>query len=153
MGGGLIVGFVAKRARLELCEDCIMVIELVRYSKWPCISSVCTSETVDCPLLELLEGDVCRGRRRVEVEPVGILLLFVPAVDELLLAVVDMPPFGVYPVEVLPEHFDGRVESKKTIHDPLILCNTKAVCSEGSCPRVEPLVGRRAWTRCAKGFH
>lgn len=113
MGGGLIVGFVAKGACLELCEDCTMVIELVRHSKRPCMSGAYTSETVDCPLLELLEGDVCRGRRRVEVEPVGILLLFVTAVDELLFAVVDMPPLGVYPVEVLPEHVDSRVEGKR----------------------------------------
>lgn len=77
------------------------------------MSGACTSETVDCPLLELLEGDVCSGRRRVEVESVGILLLFVTAVDELLLAVVDVPPFGVYPVEVLPEHADSRVECRR----------------------------------------
>lgn len=131
MGGGLIVGFVAKGACLELGEDCEMVIELVRYPKRPCTCWTCTSETVDCPLLKLLEGDVCRGRRRVEVESVGILLLLVPAVDELLLAVVDMPPFGVYPVEVLPEHVDSRVEGRTIIHDPLILCNSKP-CSEGS---------------------
>lgn len=113
MGGGLIVGFVAKRACLELCKDCAVVIKSVRHSKRPSMIGACTSEAVDCPLLELLEGDVCRGRRRVEVESVGILLLLVPAVDELLLAVVDMPPFGVYPIEVLPEHVDSRVEGKR----------------------------------------
>lgn len=87
--------------------------KLARHSKWRLLSGVCTSETVDCPLLELLEGDVCSGRRRVEVESVGVLLLFVTAVDELLLAVVDVPPFGVYPVEVLPEHTDSRVECRR----------------------------------------
>lgn len=80
-----------------------------------CISGACTSETVDCPLLELLEGYVCCGRRRVEVESVRVLLLFVTAVDELLLAVVDVPPFCVYPVVVLSEHGDCRVEGKKTM--------------------------------------
>lgn len=88
----------------------------------------CTSETVDCPLLKLLEGDVCRGRRRVEVESVGILLLFITTVDKLLLAVVDVPPFCVYSVEVLSEHVDCRVQGRKqVVHDQSILVDSKAV--------------------------
>lgn len=90
-----------------------MSLELAMYSNTTRIGCECTSETVDCPLLELLEGDVCRGRRRVEVESVGVLLLFITAVDELLLAVIDVPPFCVYSVEVLPEHIDCRVQGKK----------------------------------------
>lgn len=115
MGGGLIVGFVAKRACLELGEDCRTIMGLARHSERLVTSSACTPESVDCPLLELLEGDVCRGRRRVEVESVWVLLLFVTAVDELLLAVVDMPTFGVYPVEVLPEHDDSRVGVQRAV--------------------------------------
>lgn len=91
------------------------------------IVGACTSEAVDCPLLELLEGDVCRGRRRVEVEPVGILLLLVTAVDELLFAVVDVPPFWVYPVEILSEHVDCGAEGRSGLHDQSILVNSKAV--------------------------
>lgn len=120
------------------------------------ISGACTSETVDCPLLELLEGYVCRGRSRVEVESVRVLLLFVNAVDELLLAVVDVPPFCVYPVVVLSEHGDCRVEGQKknNVHGQSILVKFDAVWTlEGSWPRVGTLwFGRRAWTRCAPRF-
>lgn len=104
------------------------------------INGAYTSEAVDCPLLKLLEGDVCGGRRRVEVEPVGILLLPVTAVDELLLAVVDVPPFWVYPVEVLPEHVDCGVEGRKSLHDQSILVNSPRLSGGELSARVGPLV-------------
>lgn len=120
------------------------------------ISGAYTSEAIDSPLLELLEGDVCRGRRRVEVESVGVLLLFVTAVEELLLAVVDVPPFCVYPVEVLSEHGDCRVEGKKerknSVHDQLILVKFNAVWRGVGRVWGPSWFGRRAWTRCAPRF-
>lgn len=60
-------------------------------------------------MFKLLEGYVCCWWHRVEVESVRILLVFVDAVDELLLAVVDMTLLCGYSVKVLSEHIDWRV--------------------------------------------
>ena len=70
----------------------------------------CTSETVDGPLLELLEGDF-RGRGRgVEIQPVRVFLRFVEGVGELFFLVVeDVAAFGVDAVTALADHLDlGR---------------------------------------------
>jgi hypothetical protein len=65
-----------------------------------------TSQTINRPLFELLEGDVCRRWGSIEVEPVGVLLFLVGWVGELLLAMVEASaPLRIYAIEVLSEHF------------------------------------------------
>lgn len=63
-----------------------------------------TSQTVNGPLLKLLEGDVCGGRRRVEIESVWVLLLLVGGFDMLPLARVDMASLWIDAVVVGSEH-------------------------------------------------
>lgn len=70
-----------------------------------------TSQSVNRPLLELLQSDVCCGRHGVEVESVRVCRFLVTRVDKLPFAVVDMASFRVNPIVVLPEHLDPYVLS------------------------------------------
>lgn len=72
------------------------------------IERVCTSQSVDCPLFELFEGDVGSGCICVEVETMGIFRVFVLRNRKLLLSVInDVSPLRIDSVEVLTQHF-GR---------------------------------------------
>lgn len=73
---------------------------------------VLTSQPVDCPLFELLEGDICSGRHRVEVEPVGVRRLLCARVGKLAFSVVDMASFRVNSIVVLSEHLVAFVKMK-----------------------------------------
>lgn len=65
-----------------------------------------TSQSIDCPLFELLKGDLCSGGYFIEVQSVGVFLLLVCWGRELLLLMIKCtPPLGIYTVVVLPYHF------------------------------------------------
>lgn len=67
-----------------------------------------TFQSVDGPLLELLECYVCCWRDLIEVQTKGIVLLLVCGSRELLLFVVKGgSSFGVNPVHVLSNHFES----------------------------------------------
>lgn len=48
----------------------------------------CTSQSINCPLFKLLESDLSGWRNLVEIQPVGVVMLFVGGSCELLLFVV-----------------------------------------------------------------
>lgn len=69
-----------------------------------------TSQTVDGPLFELLERDICCGRARIEVQAVLALDILVGRDGELLFAVIEISPsFGAESVCVVPNHAAGVV--------------------------------------------
>lgn len=64
-----------------------------------------TPQPINGPLLELLEGDLSRRRRVVQVQTVRVVLLLVDWYGELPFFVVDScPAFGVDTVGVLSNH-------------------------------------------------
>ena len=66
-----------------------------------------TLESVNGPLLKLLESYLCSWRDLVEVQSVRVVLLLVRRRCELLLPVVDdIPSFWVNPVDILSNHLE-----------------------------------------------
>jgi hypothetical protein len=66
-----------------------------------------TLQSINRPLFELLEGDLCGGRDVVEIQSIRVILLLVGWGCELLLLVVQSrPPLGVNTIGVLSNHFD-----------------------------------------------
>lgn len=71
-----------------------------------------TSQPVNCPLFKLLKGDICSGRRHVEVESVGVRRLLCCRVSKLAFSVVNMASFRVNSIVVLSEHLGGLAERR-----------------------------------------
>ncbi len=98
--------FVAERAGFELSQDCgaerfnrsALLTPEKRVGHGESWLSERTFQPVDCPLLELLERNLCRGRDFVEGEAVGVFLLLVSRICELLLLVAD----GVFALWINP---------------------------------------------------
>lgn len=73
MLGGFGGGFISEGAGFELGEDWLSLVCYSHTSKgW-----FSTSEAINCPLFEFLKRDVSCWRGFVEVEAVGVFLLFV----------------------------------------------------------------------------
>jgi hypothetical protein len=67
-----------------------------------------TSQPVDGPLLELLESDIRRGRRAVEVQPVRVGVFLPLGSAELLFAVVeDVATLALDAACVCTDHLGG----------------------------------------------
>lgn len=83
-----------------------------------------TSQSINGPLLKLLERDLGSGRHIVEIQTVGVVLLLVGGRGELLLFVVEHgAPLGVDAVRVLPDHGEsGSRQEQYTIGLLSILC-------------------------------
>lgn len=66
-----------------------------------------TLQSVNSPLLELLEGDLCSWGDFVEVQSVGIILLLEDRGGKLfLLGVQSRPPLWINFAEILPDHVE-----------------------------------------------
>lgn len=64
-----------------------------------------TLQPVDGPLFKLLEGDLSRWRRVVQIQTMRVILLLVGGRGELSLLVIDgCPAFGINPMGVLSNH-------------------------------------------------
>lgn len=71
-----------------------------------CFASFNTLQPINSPLLKLLEGDLRRGRRVVQVQAMRIVLLLVDRRSKLSFLVVDSrPAFRVDPMCILSNHF------------------------------------------------
>lgn len=67
-----------------------------------------TPQSVNGPLLKLLESYICRRWCFIEVETMSVLGLLVRWIGELSFSVVEnLTSLGVYSVEILPEHRGG----------------------------------------------
>ena len=98
---GLRGGLVAIGTCLDLGEDCWTL----ERSRFRAMRGEHTLQTVDCPLFELLERDLCRRRCVVQVQTVRIILLLVGRCSELPLLVIDCcPAFWVDSMSVLSDH-------------------------------------------------
>lgn len=70
-----------------------------------------TLQSINSPLLKLLEGDFRRRRRIVQVQTMRIVLLLVARRSELSFLMVDScPAFGINPMRILPDHDVGYVK-------------------------------------------
>lgn len=101
---------VAKGAGLEFGQNC-SILESAGNLKRKLL--LVTSQSVNGPLLKLLERNVCCGRICVKVQAVGVLRVLELGRCKLLLAVVDnVSPLGVDSVVVVAHHGCCRYAEK-----------------------------------------
>jgi hypothetical protein len=81
-------GFVSEGAGFEFCEDCWRY-QLAHLSSPQRRRIQQTSQTINSPLFKLLERDIGRRRRNVEIESVLILDMLVRRRSELFLPMIE----------------------------------------------------------------
>lgn len=84
-----------------------------------------TLQSVNGPLFKLLKRDLRRWRNVIEVQAMGIFLLFICRRSKLLLLVIEVrPSFGVNPMDRLSDH-DGNINNSEKSCD--IVCLLESI--------------------------
>lgn len=86
---------------------CFLTSSLLRYLGWDWGRGIAkqTSQTINSPLLKLLQRNIRRWRHDIEVQSMLVFEILVCGCRELFLAVVDIvPPFGINACEILSDH-------------------------------------------------
>ena len=119
MRRGLGGCFVPERACFYLGENCLVSLRDLRE-----LGAIYdTSQSINGPLLELLESNLCCWWGFVQVQTMGVLLLLVEWSSELLLLVINSaPPLWIEAAEVLSDHFRHSLMAERQIiklNDPI----------------------------------